>query len=67
MITKDFGKATDVTMDQFWRQMIEAMFDADINEGILDAVINEGKDNETTLKIRLVIVELDGKSLEEDE
>jgi hypothetical protein len=67
MITKDFGKATDVTMDQFWRQMIEAMFDADINEGILDAVINEGKDNETTLKIKLVIVELDGKSLEEDE
>ena len=66
-ITKEFGDGGDTTMDSFWRQMIEACFDADINEGILETTINEGKDNETTLKIKLTIIELDGVVLEEEE
>ena len=66
-ITKDFEDGSATTVDVFWRQMIEACFDADINEGILEATINEGKENETSLKIRLTIIELDGKVLEEEE
>ena len=66
MLVKDFGSAEDVSMDKFWREMIEACFDADINEGILECAINKGKDNETTIKVKITIVELDGKVIEEE-
>ena len=66
-IIKDFEDGSATTMDQFWRLLIEACFDADINEGTLEATINEGKENETNLTIRLTITELDGKVLEEED
>ena len=65
MIDKDFAKADDISMNQFWCELVEHMFAEDINEGFLTATVHEGKTNEFTLKVRLTLTELDGKIIEE--
>ena len=54
----DFDDPKDITMDSFFRQLIEAMFDYDNDTGKLEAVINKGQSNEAkiTLEVRVLAI-----------
>lgn len=61
----EFDKAQEMTMDKCIRLIIENMFDYDNDEGTLEAIINEGKDNEAKVELYLKITSINDTKLEE--
>ena len=65
-VTKELGKAEELSMDEFLRTTIQAMFDNDNDTGKLKAVLEANDGTESTLEFTIRVTSINGQPTRED-
>jgi hypothetical protein len=66
-VTRELGAANDLTMDEFLRTTIQAMFDNDNDTATLTTVLEANDGTESTILFTVRITSINGQPTREDE